>query len=85
MVGSTTDEDGVFSAALLALTDGGWAALLPDLRYKLNGTPAGEFWYAAGRCRFEPGELDRYVPALCRLRTAARSAPSDLDGLTAAR
>jgi WD40 repeat protein/3',5'-cyclic AMP phosphodiesterase CpdA len=54
-------------AALLGLADGGWAALLPDLKYKLHGTPAGEFWYAAGLCRFEPGELDRYVPGLQRL------------------
>lgn len=38
--------------------NGGHAILLPDGRYALSGTVSGEFWYAAGLCRFEPGELD---------------------------
>jgi DNA-binding beta-propeller fold protein YncE len=45
----------------------GWAAITPDGRYKLEGLPAGEFWFVAGMCRFEPGELDDYLPALRRL------------------
>ena len=43
----------------------GWAAFTPDgRRYKLGGDIAGFFWYAIGLCRFEPGELDPYVPSL---------------------
>ena len=51
---------------LLGLPDG-WAALAPDGRYKVEGSPAGRFWHVAGWCRFEPGELDAYVPAIRRL------------------
>jgi hypothetical protein len=54
-------------ASLLPLDDGGWAAVTPDLRYKLEGVPSGEFWYVVGMCRFEPGVLDPYVPDLRRL------------------
>jgi WD40 repeat protein/3',5'-cyclic AMP phosphodiesterase CpdA len=50
-------------ATLLPLGDG-WACLLPGGAYKLHGPPAGEFWYAAGLHRFEPGELDEYVDGL---------------------
>jgi WD40 repeat protein len=52
---------------LLPLPDGGWATLLPDLSYKLEGAANGAFWYASGACRFEPGELDRYVDGPRRL------------------
>ncbi|MBI3467487.1 MAG: hypothetical protein HY000_31140 [Planctomycetes bacterium] len=34
----------------------------PDGRYKLGGNPAGSFWYAINLCRFEPGELDEFLP-----------------------
>jgi WD40 repeat protein len=57
---------GELQATLVALADG-WACLLPDGRYRLEGTPAGELWYAAGLCRFQLGELDPYVPWLRRL------------------
>jgi WD40 repeat protein len=57
---------GIQRASLLSLNDG-WAVLAPDLTYKLHGTPTGEFWYAMGLCRFEPGELDPYLPALRRI------------------
>ncbi|WP_242887262.1 TIR domain-containing protein [Actinomadura litoris] len=40
----------------------GWAALAPDGRYKWEGEATAEFWYAVGMCRFEPGELDTYLP-----------------------
>jgi glycosyltransferase involved in cell wall biosynthesis len=53
-------------AILLTLSDGGHAVLQPDLTYQLDGVPSGEFWYAAGLCRFEPGELDDYTRAVRR-------------------
>jgi hypothetical protein len=49
----------------------GWAAIRPDGAYKLDGIAAGEFWYLSGLCRFEPAELDPYVPAIRRLPTDA--------------
>ncbi|WP_131742865.1 NACHT and WD40 repeat domain-containing protein, partial [Actinomadura roseirufa] len=48
-------------ATLLGLA-GGWAALAPDGRYKWEGDATAEFWYSVGMCRFEPGELDAYLP-----------------------
>ncbi|TDC85003.1 TIR domain-containing protein, partial [Actinomadura sp. 7K507] len=48
-------------ATLLGLSEG-WAALSPDGRYKWEGNATAEFWYAVGMCRFEPGELDPYLP-----------------------
>ncbi len=54
-------------ATLLSLDDGGWAVVCPDGRYKLSGNPAGRFWWTAGLCRFEPGELDPYVPSIQQL------------------
>jgi hypothetical protein len=38
----------------------GWVAFQGDHRYPLSGDPAGRFWWSAGLCRFEPGELDGY-------------------------
>lgn len=43
---------------------GGWAALAPDGRYKSQGDIDGQFWHAIGMSRFEPGELDPYLPAI---------------------
>jgi WD40 repeat protein len=51
---------------LIGLPDG-WAAASRDGRYKLSGDPAGKFWHVVGLCRFEPGELDPYVPDIRRL------------------
>lgn len=51
---------------LIGLADG-WAALTRDGRYKLSGDPADQFWYVIGLCRFEPGELDPYLPEIRRL------------------
>jgi WD40 repeat protein len=59
---------GGWLATLVPLAEG-WATLLPGLKYKLEGLPAGEFWYAAGMCRFEPGELDAYQARLERQPT----------------
>jgi len=53
--------------ATLIATQDGWAALLPDGRYKMEGDLAGAFWWTIKLCRFEPGELDPYVPAIRRL------------------
>ena len=48
-------------AILLPLPEG-WVAFTPDGRYKLGCDIAGSFWHVAGLCRFEPGELDDYLP-----------------------
>lgn len=53
---------------LISLPDGGWAAASRDGRYKLVGEPAGNFWHVVGLSRFEPGELDPYLPELRRMR-----------------
>jgi WD40 repeat protein len=45
---------------LFGLPEGGWAVLHGERRYELHGDPAGAFWWTAGLCRFEPGELDGY-------------------------
>ena len=50
--------------AILLPTPEGWAAFTPDGRYKLGGDIAGAFWHVIGLCRFEPGELDPYLPHL---------------------
>jgi len=42
----------------------GWAAFTPDGRYKTLGNLAGGLWFAIGLCRFEPGELDPYLPSV---------------------
>ncbi len=48
----------------LFATPTGWVAYLPDGRYKMDGDLQGTFWHAVNLCRFEPGELDPYVPGL---------------------
>ncbi|MEV6298419.1 pentapeptide repeat-containing protein [Actinoplanes sp. NPDC051861] len=48
---------------LVPLEAGGSAVLLKE-QYVLEGPPSGEYWYAIGMCRFEPGELDQYLPNL---------------------
>jgi WD40 repeat protein len=67
-------------ATLLGLPAGGWATVFPDGSYKLEGDPAGALWWTMKLCRFEPGELDPYVPGIRRLN---REAP--VDGLTGRR
>ena len=63
------DTDSGRLLATLICTPEGWAAVTPDGRYKLGGDTAGAFWFAIGLCRFEPGELDPYLPG--RLRRLA--------------
>jgi WD40 repeat protein/ribose 1,5-bisphosphokinase PhnN len=50
--------------AVLGLLAEGWVAFTPDGRYKLGGPAAGGFWHTVALCRFEPGELDPWVPGL---------------------
>lgn len=57
-------EDLRLRANLVPLSNGGSAVVLGDSRYLTDGDVRGEFWYAAGLCRFEPGELDPYLPQL---------------------
>jgi WD40 repeat protein len=45
---------------LIGLRGGDWAVIHGESRYELHGDPAGQFWWAAGLCRFEPGEADGY-------------------------
>jgi hypothetical protein len=52
---------------LVPLPDGGYATLLPDGSYKLEGDPGDKLWWAIKLCRFAPGELDPYVPEIRRL------------------
>ncbi|MGF7238764.1 MAG: WD40 repeat domain-containing protein, partial [Frankia sp.] len=62
-------------ATLLGLPGDRWAALFPDGSYKLVGDPAGALWWTMKLCRFEPGEIDRFVPGIHRL---APGVPVDL-------
>jgi WD40 repeat protein len=45
----------------------GWAAIRPDGRFKMGGDIAGAFWHVVGLVRFEPGEIDPYLPEPLRL------------------
>ncbi|WP_049949671.1 pentapeptide repeat-containing protein [Sorangium cellulosum] len=53
--------------AILLPCPEGWAAFSPDGRYKLGGDIGGSFWHVIGLCRFEPGELDPYLPSPLRI------------------
>jgi WD40 repeat protein len=59
-------ESSPLRLTLLGLPEG-WAALAPDGRYKQEGDVAGQFWLVVGMCRFDPGELDPYLPAVRRM------------------
>jgi WD40 repeat protein len=58
--------DPALRMTLLGTTDG-WAAFAPDGRYKVEGTMIGQFWHVIGACRFEPGDLDPYLPSVARI------------------
>jgi WD40 repeat protein len=47
----------------------GYAAVLPDGGYKLDGNPGDRLWWAMKLCRFAPGDLDPYVDGLQLLAT----------------
>jgi uncharacterized protein YjbI with pentapeptide repeats len=56
----------VHLATFVHLPDG-WVAFTPDGHYKLGGDTAGAFWHQIGECRFEPGELDPFLPSPLRV------------------
>ena len=58
---------GAARATLLALAEDDYAVFLPDGSYKLKGDPGRAFWWAIKLCRFTPGELVFYHPAIHRL------------------
>jgi WD40 repeat protein len=60
---------------LVPLPNSGYATLLPDGSYKLAGDPRDRLWWAIKLCRFEPGELDPYVPSIRRLPPEAPVLP----------
>jgi WD40 repeat protein len=62
--------------AILAHLPQGWVAYTPDGRYKLGGDISGGFWHVIGLCRFEPGELDPYLPTPLRLPDDAILVPA---------
>ncbi|WP_169787097.1 pentapeptide repeat-containing protein [Hyalangium minutum] len=45
----------------------GCVAFRPDGHFKSGGDVTGIFWHAVSLCRFEPGELDPYLPTPLRL------------------
>lgn len=47
-------------ARFAGLGDSDWAVIYGEDRYRLHGDPAGRFWWTAGLCRFEAGEIDGY-------------------------
>ncbi|MGD0246439.1 MAG: WD40 repeat domain-containing protein, partial [Streptosporangiaceae bacterium] len=52
---------------VLAGFPGGGRAMLTAGGYKTDGDVAGGLWWAIKMCRFEPGELDGFVPGLRRV------------------
>lgn len=42
----------------------GWVVFDANSRYRSMGNVAGYFWHAISLCRFEPGELDEFLPEL---------------------
>jgi WD40 repeat protein len=48
--------------AVLVSLDEGWVAFTPDGRYRYTGNLGAAFWHVVGLCRFEPGELEPYLP-----------------------
>ena len=59
-------DTGQCLATLVSLPEG-WVAFTPNGRYRLGGSLGGAFWHVAGLCRFEPGELDPYLPTSLRI------------------
>ncbi|HEX5747343.1 MAG TPA: pentapeptide repeat-containing protein [Archangium sp.] len=57
---------GASLATLLHLPEG-WVAFRPDGHYRCGGDLGGAFWHAVDLCRFEPGELEPYLPTPLRL------------------
>ncbi|MEP7122550.1 MAG: hypothetical protein ABJE95_16630 [Byssovorax sp.] len=56
--------------AVLLSTPEGWVSFVPEAHpggpprgaFKMGGDIAGSFWHMIGLARFEPGELDEFLP-----------------------
>ena len=63
------------AVTLVALAGDGYAALLPDGRYKLSGDAGDRLWWLDGLRRLAPGELDASAGGPRRLPADARLLP----------
>ena len=62
--------------AVLLSTPKGWVSFVPEAHpggpprgaFKMGGDLAGSFWHRIGLARFEPGELDEFLPEGQKLR-----------------
>lgn len=63
--------DGWQEAATLLGLPNGWVAVTPGGRYKTQGVVTDQFWHIVGMARFEPGELDPYLPDLSQIEADA--------------
>ncbi|WP_433300247.1 pentapeptide repeat-containing protein [Actinoplanes sp. CA-030573] len=64
------DGRGAEVALLLGLPNG-WVAVTPNGRYKTEGVVTDQFWHIVGMARFEPGDLDPYLPDLRQIEADA--------------
>lgn len=69
-------KTGACLAVFLQLPPNGWVSFRPDGCYKLGGDIGGAFWHSVGLCRFEPGELDPYLPTSLRIPDTEPLLPS---------
>ncbi|MEU8899757.1 TIR domain-containing protein [Nocardia sp. NPDC048505] len=65
-MGEQVTDPPVIRSILLGLPES-WAAVAPDGRYKVDGSPAGQFWHVIGMSRFDIGELDQFLPEVRQL------------------
>ena len=72
---STGPETKVPAVTLVALAGDGYAALLPDGRYKLSGDAGDRLWWLDGLRRVTAGELDGAAGGSRRLPDGARLLP----------
>jgi WD40 repeat protein/3',5'-cyclic AMP phosphodiesterase CpdA len=66
---------GAWRALLLSVRAGGYGVLLPGGTYRTFGNLGGAIWWVIKLSRFEPGELDPYVPAIRSLPIDAEILP----------
>jgi hypothetical protein len=57
---------GTLLGNLIALPGGGNALVLVDGRYRVDD-PGDDIWWVIKLCRFNPGELDPYIPGMRRI------------------